>query len=283
MTFSVVARDRNSGDLGVATQSKFLAAAATVIHAAADGGAIATQALANGAFGPDGLRMLRDGTTADAALAELLANDERPERRQLAIVDTAGQVALHTGAGCGAWAGASQGSGFGCVGNMLAGPEVVAAMSQSMLASTDEPRLARRLVAALQAGADAGGDARGQQSAGVLVVRPGGGYGGHTDRLVDLRVDDHPEPIAQLERLLGLHELYFERPDPSALLPMTAERAAEVSACLGGRGFAPTGTSPERIYQALERWAGRENLEERMVGPDSIDPIVLRALRADPT
>jgi uncharacterized Ntn-hydrolase superfamily protein len=169
------------------------------------------------------------------------------------------------------------GDGYAIQGNILTGPEVVAAMEAAWLASAGEPQLARRLVAALRAGDEAGGDRRGRQSAALLVVARGQGYGGTSDVVAELRVEDHATPVAELERLLDLHTLYFGKPDPAELRPLTGELAEEVRSRLAGLGHTgpPTG---EGLDAALADWAGIENLEERMVA-GQIDPLVLAQLR----
>lgn len=211
-TFSIVARDPATGELGIGVQSRFLAVGAVVPWAAAGVGAIATQSWANTTFGPRGLELLRAGRSARATLDELLAGDEGRAHRQVAVVDSTGGVAAWTGEQCLEWAGHQTGAGFSCQGNILVGPETVAAMAAAYTAAGGH--LADRLVAALRAGQAAGGDSRGQQSAALLVVREGGGYAGFNDRLVDLRVDDHPDPINELDRLLELHRQTFLSPTP---------------------------------------------------------------------
>ena len=279
MTFSIVACDTSTGDLGVAVQSKFLAVGAAVPYAAAGVGAVATQALSNLSYGPRGLDLLRAGASASLALDALVASDALPGRRQAAIVDAAGRVAAHTGEGCTAWAGHRTGDGVSCQGNILVSAATVEAMAEAMASSTGRP-LADRLVDALAAGQAAGGDSRGQQSAALLVVRAGGGYGGQSDRLVDLRVDDHPAPIAELGRLLELHRLYFERPTDADLVPLDEALAGEVARRLAQLGRpAVDPRDAKALWAALERWAGRENLEERMVREGSLDRTVLRILR----
>jgi uncharacterized Ntn-hydrolase superfamily protein len=161
---------------------------------------------------------------------------------------------------------------------MLAGPEVVDGMRDAWQASVDEPRLAYRLLAALRAGDDAGGDRRGRQSAALLVVAKGQGYGGTSDVVVDLRVDDHPAPVAELARLLDIHAFLFERPDPATLLVLDASVADEVRERLAAAGYPAAGPSVAELDEALASWAGVENLEERIV-PGHIDPLVLEYLR----
>jgi uncharacterized Ntn-hydrolase superfamily protein len=267
MTFSIVghSRDGDVVSLGVAVASKFLAVGSAVPAAAADTGAIATQAFANLAYREDGLRLLTEGRSAQETLDALTAADDERDQRQAGVVDAAGRAATYTGSGCHEWAGGRTGEGYTVQGNILTGPEVVEAMERVWLASSG--RLAGRLLAALAAGDDAGGDRRGRQSAALLVVRRGGGYGGTSDVEVDLRVDDHPQPVPELRRLLDLHRLYFDRPDPASLLALEGELADEVDGLLTRLGFG-----------SLDDWAGVENYEERMV-EGSIDPLVLGKLR----
>lgn len=200
-TFSIVAFDPKTGDLGVAVQSRFLGVGSVVPWAKAGVGAVATQAWANMRYGPEGLALLEGGKDAAAAVAALTGADADRDRRQVGIVDAKGRAAAYTGAGCLAWAGHRAGEHFTAQGNILAGEKVVDAMADGFAAADGE--LADRLVEALAAGQRAGGDKRGQQSAALLVVRKDGGYGGNNDRYIDLRVEDHEKPIDELKRLLG--------------------------------------------------------------------------------
>jgi uncharacterized Ntn-hydrolase superfamily protein len=203
-TFSIVARDSTTGELGVAVQSRAFSVGSAVPWAAPGAGAIATQAQTNESFGPNGLALLAAGLDARAALDTLLARDADREHRQLAIVDAGGRVAAHTGANCSDWAGQRLGAGYSCQGNILAGAAVVDSMARAY--ETTEGELARRLLAALVAGQAAGGDRRGMQSAAILVVRPSERYPEYRSRYVDLRVEDHPDPIGELLRVYELHE-----------------------------------------------------------------------------
>ena len=209
-TFSIVARDPETGELGVAVQSKFVAVGAVVPVAKAGVGAVATQAWANTTYGPRGLALLAEGRSPAEALAEMTADDPRRARRQVGILDATGRGATFTGNQCLAWAGGRVGEDFVCQGSILAGEEVVEAMAAAFRKAEGE--LGDRLIAALEAGQAAGGDVRGQQSAALLVVREGWGYGGMSDRYRDLRVDDHPSPIAELKRLHAVHRGIFPRP-----------------------------------------------------------------------
>ncbi len=308
MTFSIVARDRATGDLGVAVQSRFLAVGSVVPWARAGVGAIATQSYANVRFGPDGLALLEGGDTATRALAALVEADGMREERQAGIVDARGGAATFTGRSCFAWAGGRTGADYAAQGNILAGSAVVDGMADTFEAGAKPfPEL---LVACLAAADAAGGDRRGRQSAALLIVREGGGYGGGNDRWIDLRVDDHPDPIAELGRLLDLTHLYLERPAVSELIAVDAALAGELRAALGRLGWGPD-TTGEPVYAPMwpdesqpeqdrpfvgeprplpegwdagwqERflaWMAVENLEERTAASGWIDPRVLAYLR----
>ncbi|MBM4465364.1 MAG: DUF1028 domain-containing protein [Chloroflexi bacterium] len=279
-TFSIVAYDPENGDLGIAVQSKFLAVGAVVPWARAGVGAVATQSWANTTYGPEGLKLMAEGLSAQEALAKLIEADEERDRRQAGMVDVRGDAAAYTGQGCFAWAGHIVGEGFACQGNILVGEETVQAMAQTFEESEGE--LADRLVAALEAGQEAGGDSRGQQSAALLVVRDKGGYGGFDDRYLDLRVDDHPTPIQELKRLLGLHNLYFYKSKPEDLLPLEGEVAREVQEILSKLGYYRGeihGLYDEATRQALFDFSGIENLEERWQEGAYIDQVVLEFMR----
>jgi uncharacterized Ntn-hydrolase superfamily protein len=202
-TYSIVARDAESGELGVAVQSHWFSVGSIVTFARAGVGAVATQSIAEPAYGPRLLDALAGGEAPDRALARLLADDEQARFRQIAAVDAGGAVAVHTGDGCMAYAGDVVGDGFSVQANLMASPRVWPAMAKALEAS--EGPLSRRLLEVLQAGEEAGGDVRGRQSAALLVVP---GEGEPWDVSVELRVEDHPDPLAELQRLLVLHEAY---------------------------------------------------------------------------
>ena len=266
MTFSIVGRDPQTGDLGIAVQSKFLAVGAVVPWAQAGVGAVATQSFANTSYGPKGLVLLAGGMSAQEALAALTASDDHPEQRQAGIVDAQGRSATYTGPKCFVWAGGISGPNFAAQGNILVGEATVTALAETF--QWAQGPLWRRLVEALAAGQRAGGDSRGQQSAALLVVRAGGGYGGFNDRLMDLRVDNHAQPIDELARLVEMFELYFLRPAPEDLLPIDAALASELQRLLTQSGDYKgpvTGAYDEATHAALERYGGRENLEERLL------------------
>lgn len=203
-TFSVVALDSDTGDFGVATQSKYLAVGSVVPWARFDAGAVATQAWANASFGPRGLDLLEQDLGAIDTLERLIESDPGRQSRQVGVVDADGTAAAFTGEECQAWAGHVTGPGFVCLGNILAGEEVVRAMAATLEAPGEEG-FAEKLLSVLAAGQEAGGDRRGRQSAALLVAREGGGCGGTSDYLADLRVDDHADPIGELQRLYRLH------------------------------------------------------------------------------
>ncbi|MCY0877034.1 MAG: DUF1028 domain-containing protein, partial [Firmicutes bacterium] len=234
-TFSIVAVDVATGEIGVAVQSRFLAVGAAVPWVASDAGAIATQAFANTSYGPHGLDLLRSAHTPEETLTLLLKDDPQRNDRQVGIVDRAGRSATFTGEDCFSYAGGRCGPGFACQGNILAGPQVVDALANVFLSSTGT--LAERLLAALSAGQKAGGDKRGMQSAALYIAKPKGGYGGFNDRYIDLRVDDHIQPIEELGRLLALHRLYFERTRPEDRLTLTGEALQMVFTHLRETGY----------------------------------------------
>lgn len=278
-TFSIVARDPANSDLGVAVQSKFLAVGAVVPWARAGVGAVATQSFANVTYGPEGLRLMANGWTAQEALNALLTLDEDTTQRQVLLVDAAGRAAAYTGAGCFNWAGHITGANFACAGNILVGQATVQALAETF--QQTGRTLAERLVAALAAGQAAGGDSRGQQSAALLVVRTAGSYGGRGDRYVDLRVDDHPQPIAELARLLGLHRLYLTKSAPDELIAVDEALARELQALLQQTGHYQgdiTGLYDEATKKALWDLYGIENLEERW-HEELIDVVALEFLR----
>ncbi|MFI7608264.1 DUF1028 domain-containing protein [Micromonospora sp. NPDC049366] len=274
MTFSIVARSDDGRLHGVAVASKFLAVGALVPAAEAQVGALATQASANLAYRPQGLTLLRTGVAASDVVAGLVAADGERAHRQLGVVAATGPGATFTGERCHDWAGGQAGDGWAAQGNILAGPQVIDALRDAWLGNATLP-FAQRLLAALRAGDEAGGDRRGRQSAALLVVERGGGYGGGSDVVVDLRVDDHADPVAELDRLLAVHTMLFGRPDPATLLDLTGAVAAEVGALLAAVGHPVNAAGPD---EALASWAGVENLEERLV-PGRIDPVVLEHLR----
>jgi uncharacterized Ntn-hydrolase superfamily protein len=274
VTFSIVAADPEAGEVGVATESKFLAVGAVVTWARGDVGAVATQSFAEVTFGPRGLDLLAEGMAPQTALDRLLEFDQKREGRQVGIVDTAGRAASFTGSECFEHAASLVGDGFACQGNILASADVVPAIAEGFQMAAGP--LAERLVEALRAGQRAGGDRRGQESAAILVSKPGGGYGGTHDRYIDLRVDHHDQPIEELAGLLSLHRLYFGRPRESDLVAADAAMEAEIEDMLAALGRLESGRD---VWEALSDYMGWENLEERWAGRGRIDPRVLEYLR----
>jgi len=206
-TFSIVARDSLTGELGVAVASRFFAVGAVVPWAKAGIGAVATQSYANTTFGWRGLELLEKGAAPAEIVEILVRNDDDPQRRQFGIVAADGKSATYTGEGCLHWAGGRSGPDYAIQGNILASEEVVTAMEKTFLESGGT--LAERIYAALVAGDEKGGDARGKQSAAMLVVKKNAGYGGYTDRAIDIRVDDHAEPFKELGRLLKYAQMNY--------------------------------------------------------------------------
>ena len=202
-TFSIAAADPESGEVGVAVASRFFAVGSVVPFAKAGVGAVATQSFANTTYGPRGLDLLERGVAADEVVRVLTRGDDGREQRQLGVVAANGVAATYTGAKCNAWAGGRSGPNYAVQGNILAGEAVVVGMERAFLDAKGKT-LAERLYAAIVAGDAAGGDARGRQSMALLVARAKGGYGGFTDRAIDLRVDDHKDPIVEMGRLLGI-------------------------------------------------------------------------------
>jgi uncharacterized Ntn-hydrolase superfamily protein len=265
-TFSLVAQDPKTGDLGVAVASKFLAVGAVVPFAEAGVGAIATQSYANPRYGPQGLALLRQGASPEGVLEAFRRTDPGLEKRQFGLVAATGESLTFTGAECHPWAGGVAGKGFAAQGNLLSGSEVVEAMVETFL--TAQAPFPERLLLALK------------QSAALLVVGEGKGYGGLWDRYVDLRVDDHPEPIDELFRLLSLHRLLFER--PKGRRPLTEEEVRFFQGVLGRLGLyagEAHGVFDEATERAFLALIGMENLEERYRGGPEVDEATLSYLK----
>jgi uncharacterized Ntn-hydrolase superfamily protein len=273
-TYSIAACDLDAGQWGVATQSKFLAVGSVVPWAEPGAGAVATQAYANPRYGPEGLALLREGASAEEAVRALTDADDGRTHRQIGVVDAQGGSASFTGDECFDWAGGRTGHCFAAQGNILVSDATVDALAETFVASAGAP-LAERLLASLAAAQQAGGDRRGQQSASLLVVRDRGGYGGRSDRLVDLRVDEHAAPITELERIYKVHRTLFGTTPRAHWLPVDDALRGEVEQRLGALGYR-AGT----VAEAFTTWADIENLEERVDGFEQIDPVVLDELRA---
>src|ERR671933_1800054 len=235
-TYSIVACDLEAREWGVAVQSKFLAVGAGVPAAEPEVGAVATQAWANMRYGPEGIALLREGLSAEEVVQRLTDADEGREHRQLGVVDRLGRAATYTGSECLEWAGGLTGEGYAAQGNILVSEETVTALASTFEATAGRP-LAERLLEALAAAQSAGGDRRGQQSAAVLVVEKDGGYGALSDTLVDLRVDDHAQPVTELARLYGIHQALFGKTPREDWVDVDDELRAELSERLARLGY----------------------------------------------
>jgi uncharacterized Ntn-hydrolase superfamily protein len=266
MTFSIVARDPATDAVGVAVQSKFVSVGSVVPFAAADAGAVATQSFANVAYGPDGLALLREGHTAAEVIDQLTAADEEAPQRQVGVVGQDGSVAAFTGGECFDYAGDRQGETYTVQGNILENEATLDAMATTFETErADGAGLPEAMIAALHAGNEAGGDSRGEQGAALYVAKPDGGYDGRNDRWIDVRVDDHEEPIAELERVFKLYDVtLLEREEPAETRELdgpTAESVAETLAALDLYDGEPSETFGETERDALEAFRGLNNFE----------------------
>ncbi len=279
-TFSIVAFEPETRTWGVAVQSRFIAVGAVVPYAEAGAGAVATQAFANPKYGPQALALLREGAAAGDVVRRLTGDDAGRDERQLGIVDAKGVAAAFTGKGCSEWAGHEVGQGFACQGNILFGSQVVRAMARSYESTGGD--ILDRLLAALAAGQREGGDRRGMQSAALLAVRAGGGYGGN-DRWVDVRVDDHPSPIEELRRVFRLYDMtMLSREDPTTRLPIEGEVARSLQHDLGVLGYYSgrlTGTWDDASRAAFVRFIGEHNFENKQASEDKVWPSIVDYLR----
>lgn len=271
-TYSIVACDAEAGQWGVAVQSKFLAVGSVVPWAEPHVGAIATQSYANPRYGPDGLALLRAGKSAQEVIDALTAADDDRAQRQVGVVDGNGGAATFTGDECHDWAGGRTGKCYAAQGNILVSAATVDALAVTF-ESNGHLELAQRLIECLAAAQAAGGDRRGQQSASLLVVEKDAGYAKLSDTVVDLRVDDHERPIAELRRLFTLHQELFGVTPQEDWVEVDEALASELRERLGVLGH------DGELDRAFADWAGAANLEERVAGVKRIDPIVLEALR----
>ncbi|WP_391207092.1 DUF1028 domain-containing protein [Psychrobacillus sp. L4] len=278
MTFSIVGFDPQTKELGVAVASKFLSVGAVVPFAKAGVGAIATQSWANLDYGKNGLEMLEKGMTPDEVLKELVQNDEKSGSRQVGILDASGQSVTFTGEDCFDWAGGIAGENFAAQGNILVDKDTVEAMKSIFIQT--EGSLAERLLAALHAGDIAGGDSRGKQSAALLIVKENGSYGGYNDRYIDLRVDDHEEPVQELGRLLKLNRLYFESTLPEDVMGIEGELAEELQNLLYENGHLNRDlTEHDDLLDAVQSYHLIENFDERVQERGFIDTKVVEYMR----
>ncbi|HEY6110324.1 MAG TPA: DUF1028 domain-containing protein, partial [Gemmatimonadales bacterium] len=297
-TYSIVAYDSATGDLGVAVQSKFPNVGGIVPWARAGVGAVATQSLGNTAYGDDGLRLMAMGATAPEALRIVMRSDQRPAQRQVGMVDAHGNAASWTGDSCFDWAGGRTlgadggivlggkgamitGRYFAAQANIMVSDQTVKNMADAFVRATGS--LADRLMAALVAGQAGGGDKRGMESAALLVVRANGGYLGANDRYIDIRVYDDTNPIRELQRLYRLHELYFFQSRPEDLIPITPDVVRQLEPILLSEPVnqpqkwldAPQGTANAKFLQALENFMYWENYDVRVRTDGKIDRVAL--------
>ncbi|MGD6967694.1 DUF1028 domain-containing protein [Rossellomorea vietnamensis] len=258
MTFSIVGFDPKEKEWGIAVQSKFIGVGAVVPFARAGAGAVATQSYANTAYGPQALQLMEEGKTAEEALELIIKDDPERHLRQVGLIDAQGNAATFTGEGCYDWAGGMTGEHFAAQGNILVDQRTVEAMAETF--AETEGTLAERLLKALDAGQEAGGDSRGKQSAAIYVVKEAGGYGGFNDRLIDLRVDDHGDPIKELIRIFNLHQLYFAPSKPERIVPVDGAVQEELKAELERHGYMK---ADKTVSQALRDYLHTENFEMR--------------------
>jgi len=279
-TFSIVARDPNTNELGVAVASRFFSVGSVVPYASATAGAVATQANANVAFGPRGLELLQRGANAEETLKILLREDADPSARQLGIVARDGSSATYSGPKCNNWAGGRNGPNYAVQGNILAGEQVVVAMEKAFLET--KGTLARRMFAAISAGDAAGGDSRGRQSAVLIVVKEGAGYNGNSDRAIDIRVDDHADPFHELGRLLDIAEMNYAWNE--GWTAFTHKRFAEALVAQE-RAALLAPENPELLYDlAVIRLAGgkRAEAEQALAKALALNPKLKQQASSDP-
>jgi uncharacterized Ntn-hydrolase superfamily protein len=278
MTFSIVGFDPIEKEWGIAVQSKFLGVGAVVPWAKAGAGAVATQSYANTAYGPKALQLMEQGKSAQETLEELLAEDPDREMRQVGLIDASGNPASFTGKACYDWAGGVTGSHFAAQGNILVDEETVQAMAR--VYSESNGTLAEKLLAALDAGQDAGGDSRGKQSAALYIVKEKGGYGAFNDRYIDLRVDDHPDPIKELIRIYQLQQLYFAPSKPERIVEIEGEVKDDLIHHLTTLSYLSSESpSNEEIFKALTAYIHTENFEMREQSSGFIDLEVLEYMK----
>ncbi|HLO11939.1 MAG TPA: DUF1028 domain-containing protein [Pseudoneobacillus sp.] len=274
MTFSIVGYCPKEKEWGIAVQSKFLAVGAVVPFAKAGVGAIATQSYANTTYGPRALELFVEGKTAEEAMQIMIGDDQDHHLRQVGLIDSHGNSTTYTGEGSYQWAGGVIGTHFAAQGNILVDAKTVEAMAE--IFTNSEGTLAERLLAALAAGQEAGGDSRGQQSAALLVVKDKGGYAGFNDRYIDLRVDDHTEPIKELIRIYHLQQLYFARTKPESVTIIEGQLKEELYANLERLGYLSDG---DDLLQALKTYIHTENFENREQQSGYIDIEILEYMK----
>jgi uncharacterized Ntn-hydrolase superfamily protein len=277
MTFSIVGFDPIEKEWGIAVQSKFLGVGAVVPWAKAGAGAVATQSYANTAYGPKALELMEQGKSAQETLELLLAEDPDREMRQVGLIDATGNPATFTGKACYDWAGGVTGTHFAAQGNILVDEETVQAMAR-IFTETDGT-LADKLLAALDAGQEAGGDSRGKQSAALYIVKEKGGYGGFNDRYIDLRVDDHPDPIKELIRIYQLQQLYFAPSKPERIVPIEGVKYDLIHHLTRLSYLSSEPQNNDEIVKALTAYIHTENFEMREQRSGFVDLEVLEFMK----
>jgi uncharacterized Ntn-hydrolase superfamily protein len=281
MTFSIVAYDPKNKEWGIAVQSKFVAVGTIVPFAKANVGAIATQAYANTSYGPKGLELLANGLSAQEVIDKLVENDELREQRQVGVVDSKGNAASFTGKDCMDWAGGIIGNHFCCQGNILVSEETVEAMAEAY--KTTNGDLVEKLFASLFAGRDAGGDKRGKESAAILIVKEEGAYDGGTDRYVDIRVDEHPHPIDELQKVFEVYNLcLLKRDDPKDILKIEGEVLQTIIQVLKKDNLysgKPTEEFTPVLKKAFQTWLHTNNFEVKERDDDYIYGSVYRFIK----
>ncbi len=282
-TFSIVGYDPEERAWGIAIASRFLGVGAQTCWGEADVGVVVVQAHLIAQHGADGVELLRQGHSASEVIERLMSQDSHPHLRQLAVIDREGQVAAHTGDGCTPWAGHFVGDACAAQGNMLLSGEGCAAMVDAFMGSSGS--LARRLTAALAVGDEVGGDMRGRQSAALYVVRPAWDVPQNTGikPTINLRVDDHEDPCAELTRLLNLFELIFHHTRPEERLPANDATVRRLQGVLSQRGYyfgEATGSLDEATRAAMKKLAQMENFHRRLPEEDWIDARLLAHLEA---
>jgi len=281
MTFSIVGYDPHTQEVGVAVQSKFPCVGNVVPWAKAGVGAIATQAWANPTYGPEGLRLLEEGHSVEEVVQMLTAADPGADDRQFGVIDATGHAASFTGARCMDWAGGIVGENFACQGNILVSGATVQAMADAF--QRTEGDLAERLTMALMAAAEAGGDSRGMQAAALYIARENSGYLGNNDRYVDIRVDEHPDPIVELRRILKMYRILFYKTKPENVVELCGETKDYVLGELIARGYYDGASSDEwsdAAQAALATFYSTENFEERICPDGTIDQEVIDYLKS---
>jgi uncharacterized Ntn-hydrolase superfamily protein len=278
MTFSIIGFDPVEKEWGIAVQSKFLGVGAVVPWAKAGAGAVATQSYANTSYGPKALELMEQGKSVQETLELLLADDPDREMRQVGLIDSKGNVATFTGKACYDWAGGVTGTHFAAQGNILVDEKTVQAMAQ--VYTETNGNLADKLLAALDAGQEAGGDSRGKQSAALYIVKEKGGYGGFNDHYIDLRVDDHPDPIKELIRIYQLQQLYFAPSKPERIVKIEGEIKTQLMNHLRRLSYLSSESlNNDEIFKALTAYIHTENFEMREQSSGFIDLEVLEFMK----